>query len=147
MRKTLLPTALFAIALSIPSASHACECYCHHPGMNDPKEMERRAKVVFVGEIIAEREATQEDERTHSAPYVFLVRVERYWKGVKTPEISISAIGELQPGCCGVSLKVGQKYLVYAVGKDLSTGCTRTQHLENADEDLKALGPGKTFSK
>jgi len=146
VRNTFLLTAFFIFALSIPSASHACECHCDNPGMNGPKEMERRAKAVFVGEIIKLREATPEDERNHSSPYVFRVRVERYWKGVTTPEISISAM-DGPPGCCGIELKVGEKYLIYAVYKDLRIACTRTRPLESAAEDLKALGPGKTFSK
>lgn len=114
--------------------------------MNDPKEMEREAKAVFVGEVIAKREATREDEHNHSSPYVIRMRVEHYWKWVKNPEISISALDE-PPRCCGTEFKVGEKYLVYAVHRDLRTGCTRTGKLASADEDLKALGPGKTFSK
>ena len=146
MSKQLLSKAFLIFALSIPSTSLACECHCDQPGMNDPKEMERRAKAVFVGEVIAAREATREDERNHSAPYVFRLRVERYWKGVKTPEISISAM-DGPPHCCGMEFEVGEKYLVYAVDKNLGTACTRTRSLASADEDLKALGPGKTFSK
>jgi hypothetical protein len=109
--------------------------------------MKREAKAVFVGEVIGLREATREDERHHSAPYVFQIRVERYWKGVKTQEIDISAMGVTRGGCCDIALSEGHKYLIYVVGKSLSTGCTRTRPLEQASEDLKILGPGKTFAK
>jgi hypothetical protein len=108
--------------------------------------MERKAKAVFVGEVVGWHEATREDLRQHSAPFVFRMRVDRYWKGVKTHEVTISAMGVLLPGCCDIALKEGEKYLVYAVGKSMSTGCSRTRHLEQAGEDLKALGPGKPFS-
>jgi hypothetical protein len=138
--------ALLFLPMVGPVSTRACTCVCPNR-VNDQKEMMREAKAVFVGEVIGYREATGEDSRNHSAPYVFRVRVERYWKGVKTPEISISAVSESLPGCCGVKLEIGEKYLFYAVHKDLRTGCTRTQRVDRADEDLKALGPGKTFSK
>ena len=109
--------------------------------------MMREAKAVFVGEVVKFHEATREDERHHSAPYVFTVRVERYWKGVKTQEVTVSAMGLTRPGCCEIALEEGYKYLFYVVGRSMSTGCTRTRLLEHADEDLKALGPGKSFSK
>jgi hypothetical protein len=144
MRSAIIIALLFFVVA--PVATNACTCICPNR-VNDQKEMMREAKAVFVGEVIGFREATAEDSRNHSAPHVFRVRVERYWKGVKTPEISISAVSESLPGCCGAKLEVGEKYLFYAVHRDLRTGCTRTQRFDRADEDLKALGPGKTFDQ
>ena len=102
---------------------------------------------MFVGEVVAKHDATPEELRHGSDRFEWEMRVERYWKGVKTQEIFLSARGVLTPGCCDISLDIGERYLVYAVGKEMSTRCTRTQLLAKADEDLKALGPGKTFSK
>ncbi|MGC1906060.1 MAG: hypothetical protein WA715_19735 [Candidatus Acidiferrum sp.] len=64
--------------------------------------MEREAKAVFVGEVIEEHGATPEELSHHAAPFVFRMRVERYWKGVKTPKV--------------IGLKIAEKYLAYAVG-------------------------------
>jgi hypothetical protein len=143
MRPVIIIALLF-LEVVAPVATYACTCICPNR-VNDQKEMMREAKAVFVGEVIGFREATAEDSRNRSAPYVFRVRVDRYWKGVKTPEVSISAVRESLPGCCGEELKVGEKYLFYAVHKDLRTSCTRTRRLDRADEDLKVLGIGKSF--
>ncbi|HEY1925553.1 MAG TPA: hypothetical protein VGG58_09880 [Candidatus Acidoferrum sp.] len=53
--------------------------------------MERKAQAVFVGEAIEEHEATPEELSHHPAPFVFRMRVKRYWKRVKTPEVIIGA--------------------------------------------------------
>jgi len=63
-------------------------------------------------------------------------RVERYWKGVKAREEVVYA-GESD---CDHRFTVGAKYLVYARGKDRSTGCTRTRKAGEAEQDLPALG-------
>ncbi len=115
--------------------------------LNDPKEMEREAKAVFVGEVIAMHDATPEELRHGSDKFEWEMRVERYWKGVETQQIFISARGVAMHGCCDIALAAGNKYLVYVVGKEMRTSCTRTKLLEQAADDLKVLGPGKTFSQ
>ena len=144
MRKALV-IAFLLLAIVTPASTRACSCVCKNRGVNDPKEMMREAKAIFVGEVTDIREATPEEVRHHSDNFVISLRVEKAWKGVKEKDILISARGQLQPGCCDIRLEIGHKYLVYASRKDLSTGCSRTRPLEQSDEDLKALGPGKTF--
>jgi hypothetical protein len=46
---------------------------------------------------------------------------------------------------CGPRFEVGRKYLVYAFGKELETANTGTRELRYADQDLRAIGPGKEF--
>jgi hypothetical protein len=108
--------------------------------------MMREAKAVFIGEVLEIREATPQENRKHSYFFVVRMRVDQYWKGVKTHEVLVSGRGETGV-CCDIRLDVGQKYLVYAVSKDMSTACTRTALLAQADKDLKVLGPGTTFPK
>jgi hypothetical protein len=144
MKKTLI-TLFFGLLVLAPAC--ACTCECKNREVNDPKEMLRKAKSVFVGEVIEWHEANKEEMHRYSNPIVVRVRVEQYWKGVKTQEILISSMGMLRHGCCDIALEEGQKYLVYAAGRNLHTGCTRTMTLKGAESDLAALGPGKTFSK
>jgi hypothetical protein len=146
MRQALI-SALLLSAIAMPVSVHACSCRCENRGVNDPKEMMREAKAVFAGEVTDIREATPEERRHHSDEFVVSLRVERAWKGVKEKDILVSARGQLQPGCCDIALKIGEKYLVYAVGKSMSTSCARTRLLAQADEDLKALGSGKGIAK
>jgi hypothetical protein len=147
MRRTLLTGILAMVCCFLSASADACECYCSQRWLNNPVEMKRHAKAVFVGEVLEEREATRDEARELRVAFVVRMRVERFWKGVKTPEMVVNAMGELAPGCCGVSLKAGQRYLIYAVGRELSTGCTRSRHLEGAGEDLRALGPAQTFAQ
>jgi hypothetical protein len=147
MRRPLLAAVLAMICFFLPASAKPCECYCRHNWLDNPLEMKRHSKAVFVGEVLEEREATRAEARRLHVSFVVRLRVEQYWKGTRTREMIVSAMGELQPGCCGVSLKIGQRYLIYAVGKQLDTGCTRSRHLDGADEDLRALGPAQTFSQ
>jgi hypothetical protein len=112
------------------SAVYACECL----PKRSPRGELRQAKAVFVGEVV---EANVGGERG-----LFRFRVERSWKGVKEQFVSISS----QRGLCSLSFGVGERWLVYAYGDEMLTDfCMRTVRLENAAEDLKALGRGKVF--
>jgi hypothetical protein len=144
--RTAIIIALLLVAVAAPLPTHACTCVCQNR-VDDQKEMFQEASAVFVGEVLEIRDSTPEEQLHHSEESVARMRVERFWKGVKTKEILISAMGIKYGGCCDVLLKKGEKYLIYAVGEEMSTGCTRTKLVEQAKEDLKALGPGKTFAK
>ena len=90
------------------------------------------AKAVFAGEVLEVRAATKAEREEYSNSYIVRMRVERYWKGIKSGEITV----ETDMFGCGPNLQVGTKYLVYGMGKRLNTGCTRTRKLEFASEDL-----------
>ena len=99
------------------------------------------AKAVFIGEVLEVRPATKAEREDGSNPYIVRLRVERFWKGVKSSQ----AFVETDMFGCGPNFKVGQKYLVYGMGIRLQTACTGTRKLEDASADLIALGPGKEF--
>jgi hypothetical protein len=82
MRKVFI-TALFLVAIMAPASTQACSCFCKKSGLNDPKEMTREANMIFVGEILEVRQATDEERRHHADFNLMRVRVDRYWKGVK----------------------------------------------------------------
>jgi len=118
------------IALGMPDAS-ACEC----GSKGTPHKELRKAKAVFVGEVIEVKGGVNNE------PYLVKFNVEGYWKGVKEPSITILSPG----GLCGIIFSVNQKWLVYAYGDELWTDtCRRTTQLMNAAEDLQALGKAKT---
>ncbi len=105
--------------------------------------MARHSAAVFVGEVINVGGPTDAESRQGYFGVGVTFRVERYWKGVKTQEITVHT----RLACCNPTLDEGKRYLVYAVGKKLETGCTRTTPIANADEDLRVLGAGKSFTE
>ena len=85
------------------------------------------------------REATSAEREQDSNSFIVRMRVERYWKGIKSGEVTV----ETDMTGCGPYFRVGDKFLVYGRGKRLDTGCGRTRKLEYADKDLKVLGRPK----
>ena len=92
----------------------------------------KRASAVFVGEVLNVRSYNE---------YVYHVtfRVHRAWKGSGTAKETI--ITPLLDGMCGYPFRTGEKYLVFAYGKNPATSlCTRTKLLTDAARDLEELG-------
>ena len=82
---------------------------------------------------------------TDISDYSFVFEVEGLFKGALSSEVAVlTGIGR---GDCGYQFQVGEKYLVYAYGKNgLETNiCTRTTNLSRADADLGELGAPKTI--
>jgi len=135
--KLFVRLALSTILVCLPAPSTACTIEIHGDG--SPRSEMRRSKAVFLGEVLDVRQATQEERQEYSNFYIARVRVTRYWKGIKSAEVKV----ETDMVGCGPNLRTGSIYLFYAVGKRWDLTGTRTRRLENADEDLKALGHGK----
>ena len=141
MKQALWCAAMLGALLLVPAPAGACSCTCKKLGDGGPRAMAKHSAAVFVGEAIQVIDPT-ETERKHEYYGIGVkFRVERYWKGVKTREIVVHT----RYTCCQIMLNTGTKYLIYAAGSKLETGCTRTRQLDRADDDLKALGPGKAF--
>jgi hypothetical protein len=130
----LLLTFFFA-----PTRGYSCEC--DFTGNGSPSSMKHHAKAVFIGEVLEVREATKEEREKYSNFYIVRMRVQRYWKGIKSVEVNV----ETDLTGCGPNLRVGEKYLVYGMGKRLNTSCTRSRKLGDAEKDIEALGRGKEF--
>ena len=75
----------FALFL-IPSM--ACACTCEIYGDGSPRSTMRHARAVFTGEVLEVREATKPEQEENSNAYIVRMRVERYWKGIKSGEIN-----------------------------------------------------------
>lgn len=95
------------------------------------------SKAVFAGEVVAEEK--NGDIKT------FTFKVEKYWKGENKKKIEVFVY---QTARYQSPFKEGEKFLVYAFagedGKLTVSRCSRSQALENAEDDLKQLGEGKT---
>jgi hypothetical protein len=141
MKRLLFFLTLITAALLATAPVKACECICKQFGDGSPIAMRQHAAAVFVGEVLA---VTEFKDVKGMVGVEVNFRVERYWKGVKQPEMTI----RMNWACCDKPHpRIGDKYLVYAVGKKRETTCTRTNQLDLADEDLRTLGPGKTFEQ
>ena len=122
----------FALLL-IPSLTNGCTCEVYGDG--SPRSLMHHAKAVFVGEVLEVRKATKSEREEDSSPYIVRMRVERYWKGIKFGEINV----ETDMTGCGPYFRVGEKFLVYGMGKRLSTASSGTRKLENAEKIWKLL--------
>lgn len=79
--------------------------------------MMRHAKAVFIGEVLEVRSATKAEREDGSNSYIAKLQVERFWKGIKSSEVSV----ETDMFGCGPNFEVGQKYLVYGMrNRDVS---------------------------
>ncbi len=135
-----------ALVFALPQPAAACSCMAPPP----PAEALEGADSVFSGTVLsvttAERDLGSMGRLTERR---VVVELERVWKGCEVAE------GEERPrrvelttgmgaGDCGYDFNEGERYLVYAYeGRDdaLTTGiCSRTANLENAADDLAALG-------
>lgn len=137
MQRVFVIAWLAGVLLLGDAATYACSCIDPPPPLKELK----KARAVFVGEVVEVEERIDIDDEYR---YIVKFKVERYWKGVKQPEIVI--LSNLPLGDCGrLYFEAGKKYLVYAFGKQLiAYGCRRTARLASAAEDLNALGAGRT---
>lgn len=131
-------TLILATAFIVNSA---LACSCAPPG--PPKESLDQSTAVFSGKVTAvEKEG----------PFGLIVTfaVDSAWKGVAEKTIKVGTASN--DAMCGYSFEKGKSYLVYASvapgAKKLQTNiCSRTRSLDDAKEDLAALGEGKKFDE
>jgi hypothetical protein len=138
MTRFIAALTLLAAALLAESPASACTCEFYGSG---PLDAMHHAKSVFVGEVLEVREISAFESEDGASSFAVRLRVEKYWKGVKTIEITVHT--DLHG--CGPDMRVGKKYLVFAMHRPLETACSGTKELAYADADLRALGPGKNY--
>jgi hypothetical protein len=141
--KTLMLCLLLAATFAFGAESGlACTCA---PSKGPAEELELAA-AVFSGKVVEIRRHRQSADIFASIEAV--LRVERVWKGVEGPTVSVFTSSH--SAACGYGFKQGRTYLVYAHRNSegrLSVGiCGRTRRLKDASEDLKALGAGREMA-
>lgn len=134
---------ILQIATQLLSVGFLCAdvCPCHCEFWSARKKL-RKAKAVFVGEVIA---TTCQD--ASCSENIITFKIDRYWKGVIDQQVKVSSA---PPVCCTCGLKVnkGDKILVYAYKTDgdrLETSLCSSIRIgsEIADKELKKLGKAK----
>src|ERR1051325_3213819 len=90
-------------------------CSCVDP--LTPREELKKARAVFVGEVVEVEELMPSGKLTNdNFLYIVRFKVQQYWKGVKRQEILIHT--NLPVDDCGkLYFEEGKQYLVYAFGK------------------------------
>ncbi|HWP42272.1 MAG TPA: hypothetical protein VNO14_03480 [Blastocatellia bacterium] len=138
--KCFLLTSVFL--LFIHSSGLACTCL---PAKNATEEIGRSA-AVFSGKVIEIRRDEGAKDLFATVEAVF--EVERAWKGIEKKTVSVFTSS--QSSACGYGFKRGESYLVYASegreGRLITSICSRTRLLKDANDDLKELGEGKEIS-
>jgi hypothetical protein len=139
MRAILLAFGLLIIAAPVASA-----CECMPPSHS---KAFRKAAAVFVGEVvdISDSDVPIVEGANYSVAVKF--KVIEYWKGRVGTEITVHTEQGVM-SCNEYKFQKGEKYLVYARGKNLTvfTGCSRSAPLSSAayvNEELKRLGKSK----
>ncbi len=132
---------LSSLLLFACGAAPVFACRCAQPPA--PKAALATAGDVFVGRVtrvdmIQDPQKKILDTATGEVQRITL-RVDRSWKGARAKTVVVFT----QPGKCSPDFQKDQDYLVYTTRQSAPVvlGCGRTTLLENAQEDLKELGP------
>jgi hypothetical protein len=110
---------------------NACSCEIHSHARDF-----RAARAVFIGRVLeVSLNDSGDAEVRRFAPYKIKLAVEKSWMGNRSQITVISNNGG--PGCGGFEFRQGERYLVYAFGKELQawTSCTRTRPIDRMRED------------
>ena len=128
-----LIASIVALTLFFAAPADACRCLPPKP----PKEAMEKSLGVFAGKVT--------ETKIDGQQLIATVAVSQSWKGAPAKEVKVRTASS--SAACGCGFKVDQQYLIYCSGeKDgvwTTNSCTRTRRLGDAEEDVKALGPGE----
>lgn len=138
-RLSLLLIVVGVIAVARPTCAYACSC--RPPGT--PAEELGQSDAVFRGTVVSVKAPS--GPVTSSADNTTVTfSVSTVWKGQITQTGTISTPGS--SASCGVTFEQGKEYVVYGrlnEGSLTTNLCSRTGTIENATEDIAALGTGQ----
>ena len=141
MKPFLRGILLFGIVAFSVAAVYPCTCEIWRP-----QKKLRKARVVFIGELIE----TGTNDKDNSETVSIKFKVDRYWKGIKEPYSTVVSAPEV---CCtcGLPINIGAKYLIYAFAMDngqLETSTCMSARLdaERSQDELRILGKAKFLS-
>ena len=132
-----------SVMLFAPQQALACSCV----ERLDPEAEFARSDAVFVGTIVKSKPQREQEGMTGPIEYrqANLFEVQTSWKGVEQSQQIVYDNG--YHTSCGMNFVEDLTYLVYAMeidGELVTSFCSRTVGIEQAEEDLAALGPGYT---
>jgi hypothetical protein len=129
---------LLSLMALATTTAHPCTCI-----FLKPKKKLKEARAVFIGEIVE----IGHNDKDKLESVVVRFKVDKYWKGIKEPIISI--VTEPYVCCtCGLNVQVGVRYLIYAFALkngQLETSLCASAPVESkrSIEELKVIGKGK----
>lgn len=135
--------------LSGVGTAHACSCV---PPGKPAEELEGHA-AVFAGQVVSVDHSFEPGSAALNAEDRTTVEfaVNTVWKGDVDRNLKITT--PPTGGSCGVAFAEGEEYVVYAYDSSYGDGgystsiCSRTNLVNNAAEDLDALGEGSPPGK
>ena len=136
---------IFSISTSFSfNEAHACSCIAPE----DPKKEREKFQVVFSGTVTYVEE-TNPSESLFSGvdPVLVTFDVERIWKGLEDKNSNVTITTSASSASCGFYFQENVEYVVYAYQHEADNQiqvslCSRTNTIENAQEDLNELGEG-----
>lgn len=135
----LLGVTMLLLASCSSEEFSGAHCRCN--ATESPLQALRSYDAVFSGRVSSIRKINWYD-------YQATFQVKDAWKGVEEGKIPVDSTTFRTS--CGYAFKLGESYLVYAYqhnGVLFAHHCSRTRPLENAQEDVTALGvPMKRFN-
>lgn len=133
--------ALLVLIGVIVLSSSASACSCLPPG--PPAEERNASDAVFAGTVDAITDSTTGEFMSPAQDKTVTFAVSTVWKGPEQETVDVVTADS--SASCGFPFEEDASYLVYADRADdrLTVSlCSRTAQLENADEDVAALGDG-----
>jgi hypothetical protein len=137
MKATRATVVLPLMALLLAPGPTAQACVCSESSGLEADY--REAEAVFAGKVVALQIATVEIAGQVDEQMVATLRVERRWKGPRGAEIRVRTCGTQEMLCtCGTDFELGAHFVVFAVGKPLSTGsCQRTRRYQRVPGEAR----------
>lgn len=130
------------VCLSAFFSTEAFTCTCE---FMETKKRLRNARAVFIGEVVE----ISHNDKNRWATVAVRFKVDRYWKGVKEPYITVVTAPSI---CCtcGLKVQVGTEYLIFAFANEtdqIETNYCASAPLDSkrSAEELKVIGEGKTL--
>lgn len=128
-----------ALALVGGESAQACSCAAPPP----VKQALKEAAAVFAGRV---KDIQKAPTGNHFGSLEVTLEVLESWKGPKAGK-TVKVFTSRSGASCGYAFFKNEGYLVYAYPfqnqRLTTTLCTRTKSLDQAYEDLEALGPGQ----
>ncbi len=136
LRFLIAASVVAILGLAAHRSAAACSCVMPPP----PQEAMASAAAVFEGTVTDVRGPKDDQSGSREVD----LRIGRRFKGAEADTVTVTTAGS--SAACGYNFELGRTYLVYAGEEDggqLATSlCSRTARIEDAGDDLSALGGG-----
>ena len=139
VRAVLIASLIGAGFVMAPHTAYACSCVQNPP----PPEALERSALVFAGKVVSLKLHERPGDVWSSAdPVTVEFEVSRVWRGYDYQTMYLTTARS--EATCGFTFIEGEEYLVYSSNAVTVSLCSRTRSMSEAEEDLAALGEGRS---